>query len=290
MAVSRKSVARAGARVSDQVTVPCGSCLGCRADQARTWAVRLVHEGEYPKRPAWFVTLTYRPEEVPQFGTLDPEHPTRFLKRFRKRYGKVSYYLCGEYGETTERPHYHMCVYGARFLDRAHLATRHNAPVFTSETLESTWGHGLVEFTGLTYAGARYVAGYVRKKVRQRDDPEHYTRVDPSTGELVQLRPEYGRMSRRPAIGRRWIEKYWSDVYPRDFVVINGRPLKPPRYYDKFMDLPDEKGGSRERREIMYHVRRQRIEDAIEISDEKLIMKEKVHRAKVALFQQRDGV
>lgn len=279
--VSRKSVVRSGARVSDEVTVPCGHCLGCRSDQARSWAVRLVHEADAPPRPAWFVTLTY--EHVPEFGTLDPRDPTLFLKRLRRRVSeRISYYICGEYGDRTQRPHYHAVLYGAGFLDRDCIGHRSGAPVFRSALLESAWGHGLSEFTALNFAAARYVAGYVRKKVRQRDNPEHYTRVVPETGELVQVEREYGRMSRRPAIGRRWIERYWRDVYPRDFVAIDGKELKPPRYYDKWMDAhhPD----------VMMQVRERRIEEGIDIAPGQLVAKEKVHRARVALFQGRDAV
>jgi hypothetical protein len=63
---------------------------------------------------------------------------------------------------------------------------------------------GITELTPLTAEAALYVAGYVRKKVRQKDAPEWYTRVDKRTGELTELVPEFGRMSRNPAIGRRW--------------------------------------------------------------------------------------
>jgi len=89
-------------------------------------------------------------------------------------------------------------------------------------------------------------------------------------------------MSRRPAIGKRWIERYWRDVYPRDFVVMDGHELKPPRYYDKWMEVnhPD----------VMFQVKEQRLVDLVEIGDEQLIMKEKVHRARVALFQGRAAV
>lgn len=156
--------------------------------------------------------------------------------------------------------------------------------------MEEAWGHGATEITGVTYGAALYVASYVRKKVLKSRDPEHYQRVNPLTGELVEIRQEYATMSRRPAIGRRWIERYWRDVYPRDFVVIEGKERKPPRYYDRFMDLPDEKGGSQERRQIMYEVRLQRHEDQEEISDEKLIMKEKIHRARIGLFNQRTAI
>lgn len=44
-------------------------------------------------------------------------------------------------------------------------------------------------------------------------------------------------MSRRPGIGLTWFEKYKSDVYPHDYVVVNGSKVRPPRYYDKKFEL-----------------------------------------------------
>lgn len=281
--IGRKSLARVSSHVSDTVRVPCGHCLGCRTDQARSWAIRLVHEG-LVSSPAWFVTLTYSPEKLPEYGSLVPRDITLFVKRLRREFSgeRISYYVAGEYGEKSARPHYHAVLYGARFLDRDLLTLRNDAPVYRSESLERHWGHGLCEITGLNFAAARYVASYVRKKVRQRDDPNHYVRVDPSTGELIDIEREYGRMSRRPAIGRRWIERFWTDVYPRDFVVMDGKEFKPPRYYDKWMEEFHPR--------VMMDVKEQRLKDIVEIGDEKLIMKEKVHRAKVALFQGRSAV
>jgi len=281
--IGRKSLARVGRHVFDRVVVPCGHCLGCRTDQARGWAVRMVHEGVVSS-PAWMVTLTYSPEKVPENGSLFPRDFTLFVKRLRRMFEgeRISYYVAGEYGDRTARPHYHAVLYGARFLDRDVHTYRHGAPVYRSESLEGAWRLGLCEFTGLTYGAARYVASYVRKKVRQRDDPDAYVRVDPRTGELVEIEREFGRMSRRPAIGRRWIERFWPDVYPRDFVVMEGQEMKPPRYYDKWMEAHHPR--------VMMAVKEQRLEDIVEIGDEKLIMKEKVHRARVALFQGRDAL
>ena len=254
----------------DAVTVPCGSCLGCRKDQARAWAIRIVHESQI-RPPAFFGTLTYKPEELPENGSLDREACQRFLKRLRKRSkSRVSYYLCGEYGEETDRPHYHSVFFGAKFLDRDRVTTRNNSPVWRSATLDASWQHGLTELTSMNFGAAMYVAGYVQKKVRQKEDPEFYTRVDPKTGELFSIEPEFALMSRRPAIGRDWLFKYWRDVYPRDFVTVDGRFYKPPRYYDKKMEEinPD----------IMEEVRYQRWKDAEEIGDEELILQEKVMR------------
>lgn len=285
--IQRKLAGELG-RWDDQM-VRCGSCLGCRSDQAREWAIRLTHEAQTHEH-AWFITLTYDEESIPQFGSLDPRDPTLFLKRLRRKYKgrRLSYYLCGEYGERTQRPHYHAVLCGAPLLDRDRLPNRNGSASWVSDTLATTWTHGLHEFTNVSYAAAAYVAGYVRKKVRARHDRTRYTRVDPSTGEIVELQPEYSRMSRRPAIGRRFIERYWRDVYPRDFVTMDGREFNPPGYYDRFMDLEDSKGGTAERRMIMEEVRYQRFKDRTEIPDEKLIMKEKIHRARVALFQKRE--
>lgn len=298
---SKIDVERRGLAVrrADTVTVPCGSCLGCRTDQARDWAVRLVHESEYPRRQpcglsraSWFATLTYAPENVPEFGSLDPEHSWGFVARLRKHFPPrtLSYYLCGEYGERSDRPHYHAVFFGPQFKARELLTERNGAPVWIADAVQEAWDLGITEITPVTPAACLYVAGYVRKKVRWKDDPGYYERVDPETGELVELRQEFSRMSRRPAIGRRWIERYWRDVYPRDFTLLEGRPMKPPRYYDKYMDLDDDKGGSSERRQMMDEVRMQRWEDAELIGDEKLIMKEKVHRARVGLFNPRGKV
>jgi len=48
-------------------------------------------------------------------------------------------------------------------------------------------------------------------------------------------------MSLKPGIGRTWLEKYWTDVFPHGKVVVNGKEWKSPRYYDRvFADVdPD---------------------------------------------------
>jgi hypothetical protein len=64
----------------------------------------------------------------------------------------------------------------------------------------------------------------------------HYQKIDEITGEVIQLEPEFNSMSKHPGLGQSWFEKYSSDVYPDDFVLINGRKTKPPRYYDKLLE------------------------------------------------------
>ena len=51
--------------------------------------------------------------------------------------------------------------------------------------------------------------------------------------------PEFNHMSLKPGVGARWLEKFRTDVYPRDYVVINGVKTKPPKYYDVLFERED---------------------------------------------------
>jgi hypothetical protein len=62
---------------------------------------------------------------------------------------------------------------------------------------------------------------------------EHTTRY----GEVVQRVPEFSTMSRNPGIGHAWFDRFNSDVFPSDHVVVNGKELKPPRYYDRCYEV-----------------------------------------------------
>lgn len=66
---------------------------------------------------------------------------------------------------------------------------------------------------------------------------EHYTFIDPVTGEVFQRKPEYSTMSRRPGIGAGFFNKFYTDMYPRDFVIFKGRKLKPPKFYDRMYEV-----------------------------------------------------
>ena len=153
-----------------------------------------------------------------------------------------------------------------------------------SEDLGNVWGKGLTEIGTVTMASASYVAGYIRKKVKAKDR----VRANPYNGVL--LDPEFARMSLKPAIGKNWIKQYWRDVYPRDFVVIDGHEAKPPRYYDKFMDFEDNKGGTEERRVMMERVRTKRYDDAVQLSKKELASQEAHAKSRINLYAGRDGV
>lgn len=214
------------------MSVRCGQCIGCRLERSRQWAIRCLHESSLYHDNA-FVTLTYSDDHLPPGGSLDKVAFQLFMKRLRKRIRqRVRFFHCGEYGALGGRPHYHALLFGFDFEDKQLWAQRGDHPVWRSEFLESLWPLGQSEIGTVSFESAAYVARYVVKKVTGRGAAAHYERCNPETGEVVQAEPEYVTMSRRPGVGRPWLDRFGADVYPSDSVIVRGRPMKPPRFYD----------------------------------------------------------
>lgn len=224
------------------VDIPCGRCTGCLLERSRVWAVRCLNEASLYKDNC-FITLTFDDDNLPVDRSLDKRHFQLFMKRLRKMYGaKIRFFACGEYGETRKRPHYHACIFNFDFPDKVLWKVRDDVPLYTSVSLSGLWPYGFCTVGAVSFESAAYVARYVMKKVYGSDSKDHYTVMDPSTGELFELEPEFILMSRRPGIGRDWYEKYRSDVFPSDFMVTRGMKMKPPRYYDNLYDQENPVG------------------------------------------------
>lgn len=218
------------------VELPCGQCIGCRLEKSRQWAIRCHHEASLHETNS-FITLTYSPEHLPPGETLVLSHFQNFMKRLRKSTGqKIRYFMCGEYGEKFARPHYHACIFGWEPPDLVHWRTVNDQKYFQSTFLDKTWTHGSTITGDVTFESAAYVARYITKKVTGKNAEAHYTQIDLSTGEILEKKPEFTTMSRRPGIGRDWLTKFKSDVYPGDFVVVRGKKMKPPRFYNAQME------------------------------------------------------
>ncbi len=226
------------------VKVPCGQCVGCRLERSRQWAIRIMHEASLSEENC-FVTLTYDDKHLPRGGSLDvgPKGAfTKFMKRLRRRFDgkRVRYFHCGEYGDRNGRPHYHACLFGLDFGDDRYLYKMSKGHrLFRSPSLEKCWTLGQSDIGSLTFESAAYVARYVMKKVNGAGASAHYERIDASSGELFELAPEYATMSRRPGIGSDWIDKFGEETYRDDTVVMRGRAMRPPKFYDAKYELVD---------------------------------------------------
>lgn len=232
--------------------LPCGQCFACRLARSRDWANRMMMELPYHDE-SYFLTLTYNDANVPrnpyEFDeetgeilaeslSLNPKDLQLFMKRLRdqQRYhhsNKIKFYACGEYGSQTERPHYHLIVFGLKLTDKepfGHSDVCSGAPYFTSKTLERLWPYGYVGVANVTWETCAYVARYVTKK-RTGQSAEYY--------EMFNLVPEFSRMSH--GIGERYYEEHRDQIYEFDRIHIKtaqkGISTRPPRYYDKMYDI-----------------------------------------------------
>lgn len=208
--------------------LPCGQCLFCRLQRARHWAMRCMHEARMHKASS-FITLTYAEDRLPENGSLYYPHFQRFMRNLRRRdgVGNVRFYMCGEYGELLSRPHYHACIFGERFDDRVFWDTTGSGEkIYRSALLDSLWPYGFASVGDVTFESAAYIARYCVAKVTGDRAIEHY-------GKKV---PEFNRMSLKPGIGASWFDKFAGDVYPHDSVIVQGKEVKPPKFYDKLFE------------------------------------------------------
>lgn len=300
-----------------ELNLACGQCVGCRLERSRQWAVRCTHEKQFHEESA-FLTLTIRDADMAPGGSLDHRDIQLFLKKLRRHtvralprskiprsarvsafknqtprwdYSKVRgkirinylrYYMCGEYGPRTDRAHYHMILYGTDFKDkRHHTVSRSNTRdnIYTSKTLDKIWGKGDCYIGEVTFESAAYVARYIMKKVNGPKQQQHYERIDALTGEIFKRQPEYTRMSLKPGIGKKWIDKYESDVYPEGTVLARGHKSKSPKYYDKLYKKKDP---------LQYDdLLWQRMKEAnpADNTPERLATRERVAKAKIAFLK-----
>lgn len=228
--------------------LPCGQCIGCRLERSRQWAMRCMHEASLYEHNA-FITLTYDQDNLPPSGSLIKRDFQLFMKKFRKELDddaielskklgiqvtadKIRYFHCGEYGENLGRPHYHACIFNYDFPDKKLWKKQESGDLYVSEKLNNIWGKGYCIVGAVTFDSAAYVARYICKKITGASSGDHYS------GKL----PEYTTMSRRPGIGKGWYDKFRTDCYPSDSVIVNGKEFRPPKFYDKKyeLDFPSE--------------------------------------------------
>lgn len=155
--------------------IPCGRCMCCRTNTRKKWTGRILLESMDHLFNS-FLTLTYDDDHI-ESDSLIKEDLTLYLKKIRNAIGSFRYYACGEYGDKTKRPHFHVILFGVKTDPEI------------KQILFEKWGKGFISMYELNKARASYTARYVQKKLygdKAKEDP----RIQP-----------YAVMSRRPGIG-----------------------------------------------------------------------------------------
>lgn len=153
-----------------RVTVPCGKCMICLQNKRAEWTQRLEHVLK-DAHSAYFITLTYSDEFIPKNqegrSVLSRRDVQLFLKLLRHanhkawfsnafikelhpegyKPPKIKYFLVGEYGEKSLRPHYHLIIFNLH----------HNAV----EKLTGLWEKGFIKVGTVTGASIRYTLSYM---------------------------------------------------------------------------------------------------------------------------------
>lgn len=249
--------------------INCGQCIDCKLQKSREWATRCMLETKEHQNN-YFITLTYNDENLPKkqianletgeltnqyVATLKQKDLQDFWKRLREHYTRKyhispRYFACGEYGEKFSRPHYHAILFNCPINDLKpdHKSKRGNMN-YTSAELEKIWGKGFVAVGNVTWESCAYTARYITKKQTGKGKITYW---------LKQVEPEFCRMSKRPAIGKKYFEENWEKIYENDELFTKTKngvtAVKPSRYYDKLFDVINH--------EKMQNIKRDRVEIA----------------------------
>lgn len=237
------------------IQVPCGQCVGCRIDYSRQWANRCMLELKYHDS-AYFCTFTYDDDHVPRSWYPDPETGEAIpsltlskrdfqllMKRIRRKFENdhIRFFMSGEYGSQTFRPHYHAILFGLHLHDLipyktvregGELYTYYNSPALSSCWTDSDGNSiGFVVVGEVTWETCAYTARYVMKKLKGKESDFY---------EKHHIQPEFSLMSRKPGIAREYYDDN-PDLYDFDFINIStpkgGKKFRPPRYFDKLFDV-----------------------------------------------------
>lgn len=229
------------------VVIPCGHCIGCRLDYSRSWADRMMLELETAGK-GLFVTLTYDNDHlpislsdddgIPLAGTLCKDDVQRWMKRLRKAFShlRIRFYLAGEYGDRTFRPHYHCILFGIGLSDisdlREHGVNEFGQRYYISDSFARIWNMGFILLSDVSWKTCAYVARYVTKKIGSYVLTRDY---------LNQL-PEFALMSRKPGLGRDYLDLHPDCLDYQSISLLTaegGLKISVPKYFLNQLEISD---------------------------------------------------
>lgn len=211
--------------------VPCGTCIPCLTSKRADWSFRLQEEQKIA-HSAHFLTMTYTDENMPynEYGEeilfkpdtqlflkrlrkandnlLLKQHKFKNLRQTRQNTPRIRYYMVGEYGTKTLRPHYHAIIF--------------NVQPQIIEKIDTIWSEGYTVIGKVEPASIHYCTKYVMTRPNLITDttPKPFATMSRGRGKLKGLGSSYLAN-----------EKYHRENL--DFSVKNseGHIQSLPRYY-----------------------------------------------------------
>lgn len=232
------------------VLIPCGECVGCRLQKSRDWANRCMLELSDHKS-AFFLTLTYDDNHLFDKNgnpwdnnpycepSVLKDHVRQFIRKLRDNGQNIRYFACGEYGDNTLRPHYHIIVFGLEIPDlKFYKKSGLNDIYYTSEYINSFWcsniksdpePYGYVIIGQVTWETCAYTARYCMKKINGTKIWELYKSLN--------INPEFVLMSTHPGIAHSYLDRAGPGILESSSIPIStkngGRKIGVPRYFKR---------------------------------------------------------
>ena len=242
----------------------CKKCWACRLNYSIEWAARIIHECEKTPGMNYFVTLTYDNDHVPVLdrleykdqdgnkqvryndGTFRPslnkDDARKFINSLRKYLSRtynhtgLKFYMCGEYGGQTSRPHFHYILMNCplnptKFYDN-HI-DENGKDHWKQKEIEAQWKKGMIDVALVEFGDAAYVARYGTKLFLKGGTEEDYAKLG--------IVKEFTRCSRNPGIGLDFVRRHELDLLLTDEIVMKNSSdktvhVKLPQYYVKKLE------------------------------------------------------
>lgn len=222
------------------------------------WAFRCEYENK-KHLTGCFITLTYSDDNINYITnsegelvqTLVKSDFQKFMKRLRKENekhtpDKIRFFACGEYGETTKRPHYHALIWS---IDNK-----------TKKVLSKLWTLGFIKIGDINGKSIRYVTNYMMKK-----------NVEAPRG----AQPYFTLMSRNKGIGYDYVEdnRTYYDFHEENKMCTpdkyENRPYLSEYYTKHLKSTPESLKQFKEEKELHYSKLRSELEVIAELKDPK---------------------
>lgn len=212
------------------IFVPCRTCPTCRSSRVSEWTQRLKYEFNHCSS-ASFVTLTYDDIHL-EYEFNDRSLPPSLRRRTFHRYidslrhwcqrevsknsqkifygvnPHFTYFACGEYGSDTNRPHYHVIIFGMNFQT-------------CRKIFKTTWKYGNVDVRPAQVGAIRYVLKYMHKQVFGKMIDDIYT--------SHYVEPPF--FSFTPGIGSGLYSSHQYEISKYGWFTNGAKKLFPNRYY-----------------------------------------------------------
>lgn len=206
--------------------VPCRHCLACREERAKEYTIRFLHEIKNKYKNVYMLTLTYKNEDIIEKYQVEKQHITNYIKRVREqlrrydkkhktKYNDFKYFLGAEYGDKTQRPHYHMII-----------ATNYKE---TRDKFIKDWElhFGEVDIKDADIRGIYYTIGYCNKKIGNNQDKYIGKRAN-----------TFRKFSK--GLGKEYAYKNENLLRENKYIIFKNYKMPIPYYYKKILDLGSE--------------------------------------------------